>query len=418
MDSFSLNSPGFVNLLSSQCSQTTQTIDVGSSDVPKPVERRKWTTQEDIVLISAWLNTSKDPIVSNQQKLGSFWKRIEDYFNSSAQLTGFAPREGSQCKERGGRVNEQVCKFVGSYEAALKEQASGQNENDVMKSAHDIFFNDYQAKFTLEHAWRELRFDQKWRSTSCAKDGAKEKQKEAAESVPDSDEARPPEYLRRPTAEDLQQLLDIGEVRGFPGMIGSIDCMHWEWKNCPTAWRGQYTRGSGKPTIVLEAVASEDLWIWHAFFGLPGTLNDINVLDRSPVFDDIIQGNKAELFAKHQESTRKDVERAFGVLQSRFAIVKNPGLLWDKEKLGKIMRTCVILHNMIVENERGGYSLSDTSQFESGESSRSSKVKRRESLHLNNMLGMRNEVRDSGKHDSLKTDLVENVWQKFGNIDE
>ena len=130
------------------------------------------------------------------------------------------------------------------------------------------------------------------------------------------------------------------------------------------------------------------------------------------------QGPKAELFAKHQESTRKDVERAFGVLQSRFAIVKNPGLLWDKEKLGKIMRTCVILHNMIVENERGGYSLSDTSQFESGESSRSSKVKRRESLHLNNMLGMRNEVRDSGKHDSLKTDLVENVWQKFGNIDE
>ena len=69
------------------------------------------------------------------------------------------------------------------------------------------------------------------------------------------------EYLRRPTPEDLQRLLDIGEIRGFPGMVGSIDCMHWEWKNCPTAWKGQYTRGSGKPTIVLEAVASQDLWI-------------------------------------------------------------------------------------------------------------------------------------------------------------
>uniref|UniRef100_A0A0D3C1P6 Myb-like domain-containing protein n=1 Tax=Brassica oleracea var. oleracea TaxID=109376 RepID=A0A0D3C1P6_BRAOL len=69
------------------------------------------------------------------------------------------------------------------------------------------------------------------------------------------------EYLRRPTPEDLQRVLDIGEIRGFPGMIGSIDCMHWEWKNCPTAWKGQYTRGSGKPTIVLEAVALQDLWI-------------------------------------------------------------------------------------------------------------------------------------------------------------
>uniref|UniRef100_A0A0D3AZX2 Uncharacterized protein n=1 Tax=Brassica oleracea var. oleracea TaxID=109376 RepID=A0A0D3AZX2_BRAOL len=69
------------------------------------------------------------------------------------------------------------------------------------------------------------------------------------------------EYLRRPTPEDLQRLLDIGEIRGFPEMIGSIDCMHWKWKNCPTAWKGQFSRGSGKPTIVLEAVASYDLWI-------------------------------------------------------------------------------------------------------------------------------------------------------------
>ena len=48
------------------------------------------------------------------------------------------------------------------------------------------------------------------------------------------------EYLRRPIPEDLQRLLYIGEQRGFPGMIGSIDCMHWEWKNCPTAWKGMY----------------------------------------------------------------------------------------------------------------------------------------------------------------------------------
>ena len=69
------------------------------------------------------------------------------------------------------------------------------------------------------------------------------------------------EYLRRPTPENLQRLLNIGEIRGFPRMIGNIDCMHWEWKNCPTAWKGQYTRGPGKPTIVLEAVASQDILI-------------------------------------------------------------------------------------------------------------------------------------------------------------
>uniref|UniRef100_A0A0D3CRH0 Uncharacterized protein n=1 Tax=Brassica oleracea var. oleracea TaxID=109376 RepID=A0A0D3CRH0_BRAOL len=95
-------------------------------------------------------------------------------------------------EKRWGRLNEQVCKFVGSYEAALKEQASGQNENDVMKAAHDIFLNDYQAKFSLEHAWRELRFDQKWRSNCLSRDGVKDKRKEAAGMVPDEEEVRPP----------------------------------------------------------------------------------------------------------------------------------------------------------------------------------------------------------------------------------
>ncbi|XP_047965618.1 uncharacterized protein LOC125210083 [Salvia hispanica] len=98
------------------------------------------------------------------------------------------------------------------------------------------------------------------------------------------------DYFRRPTEQDLARLLYVADQRGFPGMIRSIDCMHWEWKNCPNAWAGQYTGRSSKPTIILEAVASYDLWIWHAFFGTPGSCNDINVLHRSPVFDDVLEG--------------------------------------------------------------------------------------------------------------------------------
>ncbi|KAM2667941.1 hypothetical protein EV2_019569 [Malus domestica] len=48
------------------------------------------------------------------------------------------------------------------------------------------------------------------------------------------------EYLRKPTHMDLQRLLKKGEMRGFPGMIGSIDCMHWMWKHYPSAWQGTY----------------------------------------------------------------------------------------------------------------------------------------------------------------------------------
>ncbi|GKD97483.1 ALP1-like protein, partial [Tanacetum coccineum] len=41
-------------------------------------------------------------------------------------------------------------------------------------------------------------------------------------------------------------------------------------------------------TIMLEAVASYDLWIWHAFFGVASANNDLTVLNDSPLFDDLL----------------------------------------------------------------------------------------------------------------------------------
>lgn len=199
-------------------------------------------------------------------------------------------------------------------------------------------------------------------------------------------------YLRRPTAEDIECLLKEGESRGFPGMLGSIDCMHWRSENCPTAWKGQFTNGHhGVPTVILEAVALYNLHIWHAFFGVAESNNDINVLNQSPLFLEAIKGEapqvqfsingtqyntgyylaegiypewtafvksirapqleKHKLYAMQQEAKRKDVERAFGVLQSRFNIVRRPACSWSMKILRKIMKACVILHNMIVEDE-------------------------------------------------------------------
>jgi hypothetical protein len=47
-------------------------------------------------------------------------------------------------------------------------------------------------------------------------------------------------YLRAPNEGDTARLLEEKKARGFLEIFGSIDCMHWSWKNYPAAWYGQF----------------------------------------------------------------------------------------------------------------------------------------------------------------------------------
>ncbi|CAL8168988.1 unnamed protein product [Prunus armeniaca] len=63
------------------------------------------------------------------------------------------------------------------------------------------------------------------------------------------------------------------------------------------------------------------------------------------------RSQKQKLFASYQEGYRKDVERCFGRLQARWLIIQGAAHMFDEEVLRSIMMTCIIFHNMIVENE-------------------------------------------------------------------
>jgi hypothetical protein len=265
-------------------------------------------------------------------------------------------------------------------------------------------------------------------------------------------------YLRRPTVEDTERLLKLGEKRGFPGMFGSIDCMHWRWERCPVAWKGQFTRGDQKvPTMILEAVASHDLWIWHAFFGAAGSNNDINVLNQSTVFINELKGQaprvqymvngnqhnigyfladgiypewavfvksislpiteKDKLYAQKQEGARKDIERAFGVLRRRWCILKRAARLHDRSVLRDIVLACIILHNMIVEDEKDLAMIEEN--LDLNEPASSSTVQAPEfspehDVPLQRALEKDTTIRDRSAHHHLKNDLVEHIWNKFG----
>jgi hypothetical protein len=202
--------------------------------------------------------------------------------------------------------------------------------------------------------------------------------------------------------------------------------------------------------MILEAVATHDLWIWHAYFGMPGSCNDINVLHRSPLFvrqvrgeappvEFYVNGNKYDMgyfladgiypdwsafvksykqpitakercFARNQEGARKDIERAFCVLQARWAVIRGPAYGWSREHLQDMMMACIIMHNMIVEDERAENL--PLSYQNNGEPVVPYAGVTREKRDF---IAAHHKLRNSEAHHKLKYDLMEHLWSRQGS---
>jgi hypothetical protein len=207
-------------------------------------------------------------------------------------------------------------------------------------------------------------------------------------------------YLALPTPADLRNIVALHKrVHGVDGMVGSLDCMQTRWKNCPVAWQQSFKgRFKGMATITLEAAVDYNLWFWHAAYGFSGCLNDVNVLGLSPLLDRMTNGTFSRVeaeagvvpffidgemegfnktyflvdgiyprytrfvkgmrqpileedkrFTKWQESARKDIERAFGVLQCRFKAIAYPIHFINQDSIYHMAACCLILHNMVVQ---------------------------------------------------------------------
>ncbi|XP_071714395.1 uncharacterized protein [Rutidosis leptorrhynchoides] len=205
------------------------------------------------------------------------------------------------------------------------------------------------------------------------------------------------------------------------------------------------------PDALDEKPSEEDVRRLHAKYlemhGFPaGSNNDINVLNELDLLEDLLDGQALEVrytidghkftkryylvddiysewatlvklfkcpfepknvkFKRFQEAARKDVERAFGVLQGRWAILKHPARLFSINKIRRIIYTCVILHNMITEdNERNICDLEEDYLRERENMPRRTWTER---VELQDRVDR--EMRDKRAHHVLRNNLIEHIW--------
>jgi Plant transposon protein len=270
------------------------------------------------------------------------------------------------------------------------------------------------------------------------------------------------EHMRVPTVDDLTRIEARYAKLGFPGCIGCLDVASWSWDNCPVAEQGRYRGRDKKPNVRLEVVCDDNLHIWHCFFGVPGSRNDLNILDLSPLFCKVRAGEwppaapsfqvggytvtwfywlcdsiyprfrifvtaigspvtaREKLFSSSQEGARKAVERVFGVLFSRFHILYRPSRLWHKSDMADVVASCCIIHNMIIDMKEVCGTRNIASLDESALPSDITifPVHEDEESRVRHWRSISDNVEDTQAHMRLKEALADQMWERHGTIDD
>jgi hypothetical protein len=118
---------------------------------------------------------------------------------------------------------------------------------------------------------------------------------------------------------------------------------------------------------------------------------------------------KQTQFHNAQAAARKDVERAFEILRAQFAIVRGPARFWDQECFWYIMNACVIMHNMIIKDDRGKDE--DHTHYElMGVSVQVKRIAHR----VARFIASYHSIRSNDTHDELQKNLMEEWWKWNG----
>ena len=122
-------------------------------------------------------------------------------------------------------------------------------------------------------------------------------------------------------------------------------------------------------------------------------------------------------FNQLQEAVRKDIERAFGGLQSKWHILTSPIRAWYQEDIHSIVMCCIILHNMMVE-EGVSESLSNTEPTSTSQSTSYSIIPANFSNRFEDRREITHKIQSEQTHRDLTKALIEFQWARWGSVQE
>lgn len=135
------------------------TVDVEAIEEEK--QRLYYTKDEDVRLVSAWLNNSVNPIEGNAKKREYYWKEVADAYNSTTESD--RKRDIKNLKNHWYKTTPKVTSFNGCYNQISDTYASGCCDKQLLQQALDLYHSRHGHQFMYVHWWEAVRDSQKWK---------------------------------------------------------------------------------------------------------------------------------------------------------------------------------------------------------------------------------------------------------------
>lgn len=185
-------------------------------------------------------------------------------------------------------------------------------------------------------------------------------------------------YIKMPTTnEEISKTnLDFYQIRGFPGVVGAIDCTHVRIQSPGGQQAERFRNRKGYFSINVQAVCNPQLKIMNIVARWPGSVHDSTIFNDSFLKMQFENGafesaymlgdsgypckpylltpflhprtDSEQAYNTAHIATRNTIERCFGVLKRRFPCLAT-GMRLTTPTVLSVIVACAVLHNLLID---------------------------------------------------------------------
>ncbi|CAL4949654.1 unnamed protein product [Urochloa decumbens] len=138
------------------------------NDTVRTEKRILWNVDEDVRLMSAWIEHSTDSTCGADKGGGQYWGEVVETYNKTT--SPLRRRSVKQCKDRWHKINRWTDLFECAYAKARRVFTSGYSTEMWLDAAHKFYVDDNKnnkdvtGPYTLMDVWKICRNVPKWKT--------------------------------------------------------------------------------------------------------------------------------------------------------------------------------------------------------------------------------------------------------------